>query len=394
MSLDKYQQASFRGVPFLVGDLDTIEGRKDVEHEFPNSDRRSIEDLGLLNGAFSIVGSVRTQDGFEARDKLRAALKQKGPGILVHPTLGSLTVSSKPYTMSERTSRIGVARFTMIFKETQDPIFPTQSAVKPSLIKAQTDDTIDGVETDFADTFEVATNSTSNYRAALGKLQDVGAKFNQIGQTTSAITSNISSFTATVTTFTDGIVSNIFAPAALASSITDMFNQFDTLAPNALGQFELAKQLFSFGSDDPAVEATTVSRQQRADNQLIINNTVSANALSLAFNNAAGIDYGNELEVFDVRQALEQEYQLLTENTNLSNNTIDLLTELRNSSRLFFDDISVTVPKIRTVSTNKIPMSILAYQYYGSTDLTEELIELNSTIDVSFVTGDVQVLTP
>ena len=394
MSLEKYQQASFRGVPFLVGDLDTSGGRKSVTHEFPNTDRRSVEDLGLLNDTFNISGRVITKDDFTARDRLKGALTQPGAGELVHPTFGTLTVFAKSYSLSERTSNIGVARFTMVFEETQDQIFPTESSVKPSLIKSQSDDALNGVETDLGDTFEVDTASTSNYNAALSKLQDIGSQFNEIGQLTSAVTADISSFTATVTTFTDGITQNIFAPATLASTINDMFIQFDTLAPSAAGQLDLAKQLFNFGSDDPPVEATTVLRQQKADNQLILNNTISASALALAYNNSASIDYGNELEVNEARQAIEEEYQRLTEDTNLSNDTIDLLTELRNSSRLFFEDISITVSKVRPVNTNTIPMSILAFHYYGSTDNTEELITLNDTKDVSFVNGEVQILTP
>lgn len=395
MSLDNLQTASFRGVPFLIGDSSTEGGRKMVTHEYPNSDRRNVEDLGLLNDIFSLTGLVKTQVDFTDRDRLKAALAQSGAGELVHPFLGTVTVVAKPFTLSEDTRTIGVARFTMIFEKSDDPIFPTQTSVKPSLIKDESDIAIDGVTTDVADTFEVATNSTSNYAAAKEKLNAVGDAFQTIGKATSAVTATISAYTAAVTTFIDGITRNIFAPAQLAADIKNMFLELDTIAPNVEAQFELAKQLFGFGSSDPIVQPTTVARQQRADNQLLINNAISANALSLAYNNAANIDYGNELEVLEARQALEAEYQRLIEDTNLSNDTLDALANLRNSSRLFFEDISVTVSKISPVTlSSTIPMSVLAYQYYGSTDNTAELINLNSTIDVSFVKGEVQILTP
>ncbi len=394
MSLDNYQSASFRGIPFLVGDLDTGGGRKDITHEYPNSDRRTNEDLGLLQKTFTIRGLVQTQDDFTDRDRLIEALEQNGAGELIHPTFGTLQVSAKPYSLSETIREVGIARFTMIFERTQSPVFPRQTSVKPSLIKSQADTVIDGVTIDVTDTFEVATNSTSNYNAALIKLQGIGNRFNIIGQTVTAVTSTINSFTATVTSFVNGITANIFAPAQLADSIKDIFLQFDTLAPNIKDQFELAKQLFDFGSNDSVVSTTTVARQQRADNQQILNDAMSCQALALAYNNAANIPYSNELEINEVRQSLEDEYQRLIEDTNLSNNTINDLTELRNSSRLFFEDIEITVPKIRNINTNTIPMSMLAYQYYGSTDNAEDLIELNNTIDVSFISGEVQILTP
>ena len=394
MSLDNYQTASFRGVPFLIGDLDTEGGRKNITHEYPNSDRRTNEDLGLLGKTFTLSGVIKTQDDFTNRDRLISALEQSGPGELVHPTFGTVTVSSKPYRLSERTSELGVARFSMTFERTDSPIFPAQTSVKPSLIKDESDTAIDGVTTDIEDTFEVATSSTSNYAAARGKLQSIGNAFQEIGRATSAVTATISQYTASVTNFVDGITRNIFAPAELAASIKDMFLELDQIAPNAEAQFELAKQLFGFGSGDTLVQPTTVARQQRADNQLLLNNAIRTNAISLAYNNAANIDYANELEVLEARQALEAEYQGIIEDNNLSGDTLDALANLRNSSRLLFEDISITVAKIRSITVNTIPMSVLAYQYYGSTDNTQALIDLNATTDVSFVEGEVQILTP
>ncbi len=395
MSLENYQTASFRGVPFLIGDLDTEGGRKKITHEYPNSNRRTHEDLGEFGEIFTLSGVVRTQTDNTSRDRLIAALKQGGPGELVHPTFGTVTVSlAGPYRLSERTSEVNVARFSMTFERTDSPIFPAQTSVKPSLIKDESDTAIDAVAEDVADGFEVDTASTSNYAAAREKLESIGNSFQEIGRATSAVTSTISQYTASVTNFVDGITRNIFAPAELAASIKDMFLELDQIAPNALAQFELAKQLFGFGSGDTLIQPTTVDRQQRADNQLILNNAISTNALSLAYNNAANIDYANELEVLEARQDIETEYQNIIENNNLSGDTLDALANLRNSSRLFFEDISITVSKIRPVTVNTIPMSVFAYQYYGSTDNTQALIGLNATTDVSFVEGEVQILTP
>ena len=394
MSLDNYQTASFRGVPFLIGTLDTGGGRKKIKHEYPNSDRRTFEDMGLLGDTFNIVGKVKTSTDFTIRDRLKAALDQSGPGELVHPTFGTFTVDALPYGLSESTSFVGEARFTMIFERSEADIFPTQTTVKTSLIKSQSDAVLASVETDVEEEFSVLANIKSNYQSAQAKLQEIGSEFTQIGRAVSSVTSVISSFTATVTTFVNGIVSNIFAPALLADSITDMFLEFDTLAPDALGQFELAKQLFGFGSTDPIIEPTTVAREQKSNNQIILNSTIRANAIALAYNNAANIDYANELEVLEVQQALEDEYQSLIIDSGLSGDTLEALQELRNSSRLFFDDISISVAKISNITVNPIPMSILSYQYYGSTDNTEELINLNDIRDVSIVSGAVQILTP
>jgi prophage DNA circulation protein len=394
MILDNLQQGSYRGVPFLIGDVTTDEGRKTVTHEYPNTDRREVEDLGLLQGIFSITGLVKTQEDFKLRDRLREALNAPGSGELVHPFFGTVTVTAKPFSLTENTRELGIARFTMTFEVSQDPIFPAQTSVKTSLIKSLSDILLGSINSDIVDTFNVARASVTNYKAALVKLQSIGDKFSSIGRSVSAVTGNISSFSATVTSFTSGITSNIFSPSALADSISDTFLQFDTLGADVKSQFNLAKQLFGFGDDDPIIETTTVARQEKADNQLILNSAMRASAIALAYNNAANITYENELELLEVRQSLEDEYKAITEDTNLSGDTLDALQELRNVSREFFEDVSVTVSKIRNITVNTIPMSILAYDYYGNTDNTEALIELNDTRDVSFVSGSLQILTP
>lgn len=394
MILDNLQKASFRKASYLVTGSRTEGGRKTVTHEFPNTDRRQTEDLGLLNKTFSHTGIVKTLDNFDARNRLIEALERAGPGELVHPSFGTLTVTAKPYTMSESDAELGIARFVLTYEISQPPIFPAEDTVKPSLIASESDTVIDGIEDDVTETFEVSNKFATNYQAAKVKLQEIGNSFNIIGKTVSAITGDISEFSATVTTFTNNITTNITSPALIAGGIKDMFLQFDTLIPNARRQFDLATQLFGFGSDDAVIPSITFARTQKSDNQDILNGSMRGNALALAYNNAANIDYSNENELNDIRQALEAEYLDLTSDTNLSNDTLDNLSALRNSLRAFFEEISIVVPKIRTINTAKMPMSILTYQYYGSTEKTEDLIALNSTIDVSFVSGSQEILTP
>lgn len=394
MSLDSLNTASFRGVQFLIGDSTTGGGRKSITHEYPNSDRRFVEDIGLLQDTFSLTGIVSTQFGFEDRDNLKLALSEEGSGELIHPYFGIVTVSAKPFTVTETLRELNIARFSMTFEQTDDSIYPLQTSVKTSLIQSQASAVIASVADDIAEDFSVLASLKSNYAAALSKLQEIGDTFSAIGKAVSSVTGFISSFTATVTSFVSGIVSNILAPAQLADSITDMFLQFDTLATDALAQFELAKQLFGFGSSDSNIDPTTVAQEQKSNNQNLLNSAIRGNAIAQAYNSAANIDYGNELEVQEVRQALEEEYQDLVSDTVLSDDTLAVLQELRNTSRQFFDDISINIAKIGTINVSPIPMSILAYQYYGSTDNTEKLIALNNTIDVSIVSGSVNILTP
>ena len=56
--LENLNVASFRGARFLIKSHSTSGGRKTVNHEYPNSDRRFVEDLGELQETFSIQGII------------------------------------------------------------------------------------------------------------------------------------------------------------------------------------------------------------------------------------------------------------------------------------------------------------------------------------------------
>lgn len=107
---DELQPASFRGVPFGVQGGDGQFGRRLAIHQYPFRDDPWVEDLGRkvrrigLRG-FLIEDSVIYGGGsvIAQRAALIKACEAFGPGPLVHPTLGRLTVSVDDFAPSETT---------------------------------------------------------------------------------------------------------------------------------------------------------------------------------------------------------------------------------------------------------------------------------------------------
>lgn len=108
--------ASFREVPFSIRGASVTGGRFNVVHEFPKSDRRFVEDMGLNNKLFSIDDAFVSGDNVQdKRDALIAALDKEGPGLLVHPYFGNIIVNSGPYTSNQSNTSIGVIDFSLEF---------------------------------------------------------------------------------------------------------------------------------------------------------------------------------------------------------------------------------------------------------------------------------------
>jgi len=114
---DLIRKPSFRGVPFDYDASDADIGRLTVTHVFPKRERHKNEDLGRKPREISLRGSITGDDWMVRRDALITAIERPGPGLLVHPLFGEMTVSVVSCRVSETTDEIGVARFDMGFVE-------------------------------------------------------------------------------------------------------------------------------------------------------------------------------------------------------------------------------------------------------------------------------------
>ncbi len=108
--------ASFRGIGFFVPDASSEPGRRVAEHLFPGTDRAAYDDHGLLPNIVTLDGILVGDDYVAQARALEAAFERAGPGTLVHPWLGAMTVILvDPAEISFSAAELRVARFTASF---------------------------------------------------------------------------------------------------------------------------------------------------------------------------------------------------------------------------------------------------------------------------------------
>lgn len=112
---DQMQPASFRGVSFGVSRASDDLGRRVVRHDYPQRDDPYVEDLGRAPRVISVTGFVVGPDYMAGRDALQEALDTPGPGTLIHPWHGSLTVCVTSARVEHSAENGGMAVFTMSF---------------------------------------------------------------------------------------------------------------------------------------------------------------------------------------------------------------------------------------------------------------------------------------
>lgn len=126
---DRLQDASFRGVPFKVEGEGAAVGRRVETHEYPNRDKPYTEDLGKVTFKPNITAYVIGDDCFDQRDRLIEALNKPGPGTLVHPTFGEISVCVDGEVNVSTTGSEGrMVRFDLRFVEAGELTYPTSGA--------------------------------------------------------------------------------------------------------------------------------------------------------------------------------------------------------------------------------------------------------------------------
>ena len=116
------------------------------------------------------------------------------------------------------------------------------------------------------------------------------------------------------------------------------------------------------------------------------------NSLAQAYNITTSLDFETDEGVQDIKNTLDAQFDKVVNNTNASDETIQGLKDLRVEVSKFLEKESVNAFRVSTIHTNEIPMTLLAYQYYGNTEKTVQLLDLNMNNNPSFVQGDVKVL--
>jgi prophage DNA circulation protein len=87
------QSAMFRGVPFHVVAAQVRKGRRLAIHEYPFRDGGWAEDMGRSLRTYAFSGYLIGDLASVMQLALDNAIETKGPGTLIHPTLGSLQVA-------------------------------------------------------------------------------------------------------------------------------------------------------------------------------------------------------------------------------------------------------------------------------------------------------------
>jgi prophage DNA circulation protein len=404
---DNYRAASFRGVPFFVESADSTHGRRQAVHEHAQRDVPYTEDLGRKAREFSVSGYLIGLEYQTQRDELIKACETAGPGVLVHPYRGEMTVTCRGLGLSESTNDGGMCIVKLTFLEAGEASYPSAKTDTVNAISAKGNAVTAAAEKGFVSDF--LTNGFPAYVAesAATGLTELGEFMAAPGLSFGEDLQAASDFYQQAKGLASDAFSLVQQPFQMVSRITGLFGSIrSAFGSNALS---MLTSLFDRSPSTYSGSTATPSRQQQATNALAMNALVRqvavAEAAKAAVVTQTTVTTGNGLTQTSSTPTVYDSYQAAIKVREELVDRIDTESEVTP-----IDEVYVTLSDLRTsvvqavpnpeqdlarivqyVPRETLPSLLVAYQIYGDAGRADEIAARNNPRHPGFLMGGNQL---
>lgn len=372
---DSLRAASFRGVPFEVDTAQMTGGRRVGVHETPGGDRAVTEDLGRRKRDIAIEAYVIGDDAAAQANALLEALEADGPGTLVHPIWGEITVNVPEYRQVDSWDNGNVILFSLSCVEAGELSFislDSGSALDDAITAAEA-----AAEAELLDQMVTDGFSTFVLDAAIDAVDDVLAEIEALVALPFAAVAEASDVVAEVQALQLRVSELIDAPEDLAAALASLMSQVGDL----LGLRRLAD---AAGTAYVSPTPTTPDREQAASVAYAAERAQTRYALTAACAYLRDAD----LTVYDTaiadRDAVAE--LIAAEEETSDGEIVDALRTLRTA---LIEDITARVAGLPRVTEytppGVVPAVVVAQTLYADADRESEIVSRNDVIHPLFV---------
>jgi len=404
---DNYRAASFRGVPFFVESADSTHGRRQAVHEHAQRDVPYTEDLGRKAREFSVSGYLIGADYQTQRDELIKACETAGPGVLVHPYRGEMTVTCRGLGVSESSNEGGMCLVKLTFLESGEASYPSAKVDTVNAISAKGNAVTVAAEKSFVSDFLTTGFPAYVTESAATGLSDLGEFMAAPGVSFAGDLQAASDFYLQAKGLGSEAFSLVQQPLQMVSRITGLFGSIrSAFGVNAL---DMLTSLFDRSPPSYSGSTATPSRQQQATNSLAMNALVRQVAVAEAAKAAvvtqtpvtttSGVTqvttvptvYDSYQAAIKVREELVDRIDSESESTP-NDELYVALSDLRTSVVKAVPDPEQDLARIVQYVPRETLLSLLvAYQIYGDAGRADEIAARNNPPHPGFLMGGNQL---
>ena len=400
---DRYRQGSFRGASFRTSSAEQAGGRRGETHEFPGGDEPWREDLGRRARSFTIECWVAGADYYADRDALIEALEGEGPGTLVHPFRGEMSVAAIDYTVNEDAGEGGggIADFSISFVESGYPLAQVAIVDTASIARQMADQEAAATPARLASRLSVS-RIAAFVQAAAGDVVRAAATMTQLQAAIQGggLGGALRAFEAGLR-FLPGVDAMVREPLALGQALVGMVQTVSALGTPS-SRIAAFAAIARFGADlEPVVGSTPARTQQRVNQAALVSliQVTAAAEMVRAIADSRFASYDDAIATRAVAADLLDDLALASADAGDDAGAAGL-DRLR---RAMVSDVTArggSLARIATIATVVTePALVIAQRLYANAAGIErqaaELVARNRVAHPGFVTGGLtlQVLT-
>lgn len=375
--------ASFRGVKFHTPGITEAFGRAVAVHNYPQG-KWFPEDMGEDPHSHRVVGFLIGDDYLDQRKALVKAFKVEGPGTLVHPWLGTMTVQAGKVDGNLSAQHGGAWEFNVEFVEVVEERGPVTAPDGPLLVT----EAVAAVETSALSDF-IGTIETQGFPGFVNDAKI--AEFTRLQDTFTRVSARfLAALTEDVSDISDAaaLVDPALVPDSLGPLTVDFLRLVEPLPiwRSFLAEIAPRVPLNVFLPLTPA-------KIQAAINEGATNRFWQQLALAYAVRGVSLADFESFDDALILRDELVDLVNAeleLTENDGAFRALLDLRTQLAEDINRRATELAV----LRTVDLVTPKSSLeLAWERHADPIREGEIVDRNDVVHPAFMIGPIKVLS-
>lgn len=414
---DRLRKASFKGVTFYVDASAMTKGRRVPVRKLAGKDGSVQQDLGRDPDELDLAAFFWGEDYDVARDAFEEKLCESGPGALVHPTRGDLwvRVTRGPVTAESRTEQgYCTIRFSVVVERRDGGTLRARTDTASTLKKAAKNlrtvaatDATSALSTAsmpskyLASTIAAVGSVTDSMRevqrriqgelgvidTVSGALDELDSTVNTLLSTPSELVTKLIAIVGDVLGLAHTVTSGIDRITGLPRLITNVFAN----SASARATVKAAKRIAALGSTQTAAGATTLARQEAANNQAVFRAS-RASALATQAETYADAAFDSAALALETLANIADEVEALSVYSP-SDELFGALSDLRAAATLHLTQVAGALPQVVTYDPpQEVPALLIAFDLYGDARREAEIVARNRTPYPHLVSDPIEVL--
>lgn len=371
---DRLRPASFRGVPFGVEATSEGTGRRTVVHSFPGSDTPLVQDLGRDVETVAVRAFVVGADYDLQRDALLAAMREPGPGELIHPHYGALRVRPLAVRVEHRSRDGGMAALSLTFiesGETPAGLFGT-AAGAVAQVEDRADDALDLSGVEMAESVDLE-------RQPIQALEGLVREFEALSEWLESLSlagplEQVARYRRLVERLGDALLEVASFPTRQAVLVREALTALSSAVESREVRLELYLDLLR---QRPRLVGGAAAYSRAADsNATAFSALYRTMAAAEAVREASLIDWPTRQDAERVREAIQAQVDALMADVGPTGYgaLVRLLTALLEA----VPSPETTLPELRPYTPSAtVPAVVLAHRLYGDRNRAAEIVSRN-----------------